>query len=108
MISQMLYEHETGRSFVRNLKQAFADYTAGQEQAVAALIENARGYIQLLDPHIVKEDTILYTVADQVLTQQQQKEMMEGFEKIEAERTGPGKHEEFHQLIHRLENIYVK
>jgi hemerythrin-like domain-containing protein len=108
MITQMLAEHETGRAHISGMKQAFADYKAGQPQAVSALIENARGYIMLLNSHIVKEDTILYEVADQILSPQQQQELAEGFETIEAERTGPGKHEEYHQLIHYLEQIYVK
>jgi len=105
MITQMLSEHENGRALIGGLKQAFAGYNAGQAHAAAALIEHACGYITLLNSHIVKEDTILYAAADQSLTQAQQAELGAGFEKIE-ERTGPGKHEEYHQLIHRLEQVY--
>jgi hemerythrin-like domain-containing protein len=106
MISQMLLEHQQGRAFVKNMKQALADYQAGQTQAMARFIENARGYIGLLTSHIMKEDTILYGVADQSLTPKQQADLMEGFEKTELERTGPGKHAEYHQLIHQLAEIY--
>ena len=107
MLTQMLSEHQTGRTFVKKMKQAFADYNAGQAKAISALIENARGYITLLNNHIIKEDTILYVVADQLLTPVQQKDVMEGFKKIEQERIGAGKHAEFHQFIHQLENIYL-
>ncbi len=105
MIMQMLTEHESGRMFVKGMKQAFDDYTAGETQALSALIEQARGYITLLNDHIVKEDTILYAAADQSLTQAQQTALEAGFEEIE-ERTGAGKHEEYHELIHRLEQVY--
>lgn len=108
MVAQMLAEHDTGRSFGRKLKQAFADYAAGQAHALPALVDNARRYIRILEPHIVKEDTILYVVAEQVLAQAQQTALTAGFAKIEAERAGPGKHEEFHQLIHQLAKVYVK
>ena len=32
--------------------------------------------------------------------------LYEGFEKIEEERIGTGKHEEFHKLMHNLKEIY--
>jgi hemerythrin-like domain-containing protein len=106
MIAQMLREHEQGRAYLKGLKHAFAAYQSGQQQAVPALVENARGYLKLLQDHITKEDTILYLVANQNLTPAQQAELSEGFEKIETERTGPGKHEAYHQMIHQLEHIY--
>lgn len=108
MIAQMLAEHQTGRAQIAGMKQAFAQYQAGRTEALSDFVQNARGYINLLHSHIQKEDTILYVTADQVLSPQQQQDLSEGFETIETERTGPGKHEEYHQLIHQWQQIYVK
>ncbi len=34
--------------------------------------------------------------------------LLQGFEKLEVERIGVGKHEEFHKLLHKLQDIYLK
>ncbi len=107
MIAQMLYEHETGREFVGQIKQAFAAYKSGSMDALPTLIGNLRGYIKLLREHIDKEDHVLYCVAEKLLSQEQDEQMFIAFEAIERERIGAGKHEAFHQMIHRLEAAYV-
>ena len=108
MIAQMLSEHDAGRAFIKNMKQAFAQYQAGTADAGREFGQNANGYIELLRAHIAKEDGILYPFAETLLTDAQQAKLVEGFERIETERTGPGKHEEYHQMIHELEGVYVK
>lgn len=107
MIAQMLAEHQTGRAHIRSMKEAFAHYQAGRADALHEFIQPSRDYINLLNSHILKEDNMLYQVADQVLSPQQQQELEEGFEQVEVERTGPGKHEEYHQMIHHLERVYA-
>jgi len=99
----MRMEHERGRNFVKALAEAVERYEQGDEDAKAAIIENARGYTQLLAQHIPKEDDILYPLADKVLSHQDQKELLERFEKIERERIGEGKHVEYIRLVEKLE-----
>lgn len=106
-IGMMLMEHDQGREYVSNLNRAIADYKAGDPQAAEEIGENARGYVNLLNEHIDKEDNILYMMADMHLTEEQQRDLLGGFEKIEAEKIGPGKHEEFHQLLDTLKKIYL-
>jgi len=107
MIAQMLTEHETGRRFIRQIKQAFEAYKSGDIEVLPILTGNLRGYITLLREHIDKEDHILYHVAEKLLSQKQDEQMFTAFEAIERERIGAGKHEEFHQMIHRLEATYL-
>lgn len=106
-IGMMLMEHDQGREYVRNFTEAIADYKVGDLQATEGIVENAQGYINLLRQHIDKEDNILYMMADMHLTEKQQRDLLKGFEKIEAEKIGPGKHEEFHQLLDNLKKIYL-
>ena len=54
-----------------------------------------------------KEDTVLFPMADSRLSQKKQKELLQGFEDIERERIGSGKHEEFHRLLDTLEVTYL-
>ena len=108
MITQMLAEHQTGRAHINGMKEAFAHYQSGRADALREFIQPSRDYINLLNSHILKEDSILYNTADQVLSPQQQQELAAGFETVEVERTGPGKHEEYHQMIHHLEHVYAR
>ncbi|MFZ5366113.1 MAG: hemerythrin domain-containing protein [Patescibacteria group bacterium] len=101
-IGMMLFEHEEGRGYVAGLTKAIEGYRSGKNTK-EEIIENARGYIGILENHIPKEDNILYPMGEQVLSPQDDSNLISEFEKIEKERIVPGKHEEYHRLIERLE-----
>ncbi len=71
------------------------------------LPQNAQGYVSLLRDHIEKENNILFVIADDHLAEGKQEELFKGFERIEVERIGIGKHEEFHGLLKKLSGIYL-
>ena len=77
---QMLYEHDLGRNFVKGMEQA------SKENNKEKLMENARGYSQLLQEHIYKEDNILYPMADEALNEKTQKSILEKFKKLEKNK----------------------
>ncbi|MBI2303927.1 MAG: hemerythrin domain-containing protein [Chloroflexi bacterium] len=103
----MLVEHNLGRGYVKGFAEAIARYKAGEQQASPQIVENARGYVALLTQHIDKEEGILYRMADRHISKEKQRELLEEFERVERERIGPGKHEEFHRLLDRLGSIYI-
>jgi len=72
-MDQMLHEHDIGREFVKNLEKGL------KEKNKEKIIENARGYCQLLREHIFKEDNILYGMANEALTDNEQKSLLEKF-----------------------------
>lgn len=100
----MMMEHEQGRKYIRGLAEAVEKYSKGDKAVERAILENARGYVSLLSRHIPKEDTILYPLADRMLGPDEQRELLEKFEKIEMEKIGPGKHEYYLHMIKELEN----
>jgi hemerythrin-like domain-containing protein len=106
-IAVMLSEHVMGRNYVRAISEAYSGYKAGNMSASVGLIENAEGYISLMLVHIDKEDNMLYPMADSLFSKEKQELLYDGFEKIEIERIGIGKHEEFHGLIDKLSKIYL-
>lgn len=106
-IGVMLHEHTLGRDYVKGMAEAIAEYRAGSTAAAARIAQNARAFADLLAQHIDKEDNILYPMADRVLSAQRQAELLEGFEQVERERVGPGKHEAYHALLDRLEATYL-
>lgn len=75
-IGQMLHEHDLGREFVKGLSEAV------KKGNKAEIVKNARGYCELLEEHIFKEDNILYPMADEALKESAQKEIAEKFSKI--------------------------
>lgn len=104
----MLHEHTTGRGFIAGLKEAIAGLKSNRTDAPALLASNARQYIELLTQHIEKENTVLFMIADARLPEEEDARLVEAFEELERERIGPGKHEEFHKLLARLEKTYLK
>ncbi len=76
-VEQMLYEHNLGRNFVKGMEEGLK---GGNKNKV---IENARGYAQLIQEHINKEDNILYPMADEALSEKAKKSMLKEFEKAD-------------------------
>ena len=46
-------------------------------------------------------------MADERLSAQQQEELLKGFDRVEREETGAGVHEKYHEMLHRLRDIYL-
>jgi hemerythrin-like domain-containing protein len=101
-IGVMLQEHVQGRSFVRATGDALSRAGAGDGAAVASVADNLSGFVRLLRAHIYKEDNILYPMADQIFSPQDQQALAAEFDRVEAEEMGEGVHERYHELAHRL------
>jgi hemerythrin-like domain-containing protein len=106
-IGVMLKEHQLGRDYVANMTAALARYSDDGEKAARDLVKNARDYITLLAQHIEKENNVLFPIADKNLSDEKQAEIWEGFETIEKQKIGAGKHEAFHKMIASLEKMYL-
>jgi hemerythrin-like domain-containing protein len=103
----MLAEHEQGRIFTRGMLQATQELQKGDAGARERIAQNALGYAVLLRQHIMKEDNILFPMADQVIPLDQQDDVYAGFERVEHEETGEGVHEKYLGLAERLEGQVV-
>jgi hemerythrin-like domain-containing protein len=106
-IGAMLAEHAEGRGYIKNMTEAFGGFKKGEHFSGTRIVEYAKKYIALLKQHIDKEDTVLYPMGDARMTNEKNKELLAGFDKIEDERIGSGKHEQFHAMIDKLKNIYL-
>ena len=98
----ILEEHEQGRAHVRGMAAAIEGAAAGKSEAVAEFVTHAQGYLDLLREHIEKEDYCLFELADQALTADDQKRLLQAFENVEHEQMGQGAHEKFHALADAL------
>ena len=104
----MLRDHQTGRDFIKAMSEGYFSFKAGENVNAKSIIQNAKVYIALLRGHIDKENSILFAMADKLLSEEKQDELYEGFEKIEDERIGIGRHEEYHGLLGKLNEIYLE
>ncbi len=105
-VAVMLSEHEMGRKFVRGMADAAAGAGRGDRGAAQRFVHHARGYAELLHSHIWKEDEVLFPMADETLDEATDRGLVEEFEKVEEERVGHGKHEQFHRLMEELAKSY--
>jgi len=106
-IHTMLMEHEEGRAYVRGVSEALELAKTDPEAATPALFENARAYLLLLRQHILKEDEILFHLADEVLTAEDQKKLMCEFEEHEAKEIGGGLHERYLKIAEELDATQI-
>lgn len=103
-IGVMLAEHEEGRRITRAMRAAAERMGAGDAGARAEVRRHALDYVGLLRQHILKEDNVLFPMAGRVIQAVGQREVAEGFERIEREETGQGVHERFLGLAAALED----
>ncbi len=102
-IGVMLAEHVEGRAAVARMKSALAD--GGLDSA--AFVEGADAYLALLRIHIRKENMILFPLGDRKIPVEQEAGLLDRFERHEKTVMGPGAHERFHDLLHRLRKTYL-
>lgn len=107
-IGVMLTEHEAGRAFVRDMAVSMGQFREGNTEALMRLVHNARSYIDLLANHIQKEDNVLFPMANDRISDEEANRMAAEFDRIEREEVGEGRHEEFHSMLERLGEFYVR
>ncbi len=103
-VGVMLHEHTRGRELVKGLAEGVKTYKGSGE--ASGIVENARSYADLLRQHIYKEDNVLFMMADERLSAEEQDRLFEEFERIEKERIGEGMHEKYHEMLHSLMEMY--
>lgn len=104
-IGAMLNEHQQGRDHVSGMKNALNAYSGGNNAALRDLIAHARAYISLLQDHIEKENQVLFPIAARHLSAATMNALKTGFDQIETQRIGAGKHEAFHRMLAELQNV---
>jgi hemerythrin-like domain-containing protein len=78
----MREEHRVGRAFIQDMADGIA------ENDTAAFVAAARGYVELLREHILKEDQILFPMADRLLPPEEHESLGRIFEKVEKKDVG--------------------
>jgi hemerythrin-like domain-containing protein len=101
-IGMMLHEHEEGRRRLAAVANALPAAANGDPAAMVKVAENLLAYTRLLRMHIGKEDNVMYPLGDRLFTPEDQHELAEAFDRVEAEEIGKGVHEKYHEMAYRL------
>ena len=104
-IGVMLVEHELGRGYIKAMNEALNNLES--EEARVAFVDNALSYIALLRDHIFKEDNVLFDMARAVLSEEDDRRLLEEFKEIELEKLGPGVHEELARSLDVVEKLLI-
>lgn len=101
-VAVMLQEHDLGRSFVAQMSTNLSAAVDGDEAALGQFLLNAEHYVQLLRAHIVKEDEILFPLADRMLSDADFTQMTADFDRVESHHMGEGTHQRYLDLAKSL------
>lgn len=107
LINILLLEHAEGRGYIAKMVEAIGEKEKNPSRFAEVFRDNAKRYIALLDQHIDKENTILFPSAKHSIPESQLKELEDGFENVENNIIGPGRHKELHGIINKLKGIYL-
>jgi hemerythrin-like domain-containing protein len=102
-IAVMLAEHEEGRGLTRAMRKAAERLERGESQAAPEVARNGLAYASMLRQHILKEDNILYPMAEQAIPKQEQESLAAAFERIEQEERREGVQRKYLELAAKLE-----
>jgi hemerythrin-like domain-containing protein len=100
-ISVLLSEHQAARDCIRAIDAALPE-AADSQAARDVVAENLKLYAFLLPLHIGKEDTILFGLVEELLSDQEQEILAADFMDIEGDKAGAELRERYRELAHSL------
>lgn len=106
-VSVMLNEHDEGRKFVKGMIDGIDSYSTDGDSSLPDIYLNMQGYIDLLRAHIGKENNVLFKMADRMLSQQEQQQLVDAFTLVETNDYGNGQIKQFILDIEGLEAVYL-
>jgi len=100
----MLVEHDIGRRLIKALEEDLENIERDPEARRDA-VDSALSYVGLIKEHIFKEDNVLFKIADELMSVNEDERLVEEFEKIEINTIGSGVHEQLIKLLDEVECI---
>jgi hemerythrin-like domain-containing protein len=101
-VAVMMYEHEEGRRYTAGFRTAAESLKNGDTGAATDVVRNALDYVYLLREHIMKEDRVLFPMADQLLSGDDMQDVSRKFERVVAEDEENGQIARYKALADQL------
>ncbi len=100
----MLVEHDLGRLYISELKEALTRVKSGEDESKLDVIANAIGYANHLARHIAKEDQLIYPYASGNLKAETLQSIDERVDQFEKEAEEKQIQEHYKKILEELEN----
>jgi hemerythrin-like domain-containing protein len=107
-VAVMLMDHEQGREYVRGIVENIQLFKAGQLSALNLVYSNMSGYSELLSNHISKENNILFRMADNAFTIDDQQSLLTRFSFIDSGSGSGPSGPDYIKRIETLANQYLQ
>lgn len=104
-IAMMKYEHQQGRAFTMAVRQAAEKGIAGDPSAKNSLISYARSYILLLREHILKEDNVLFPMAERIIPLAQHDFVDREFAHVDNDVIGQDTRDKYLAILDKLQQL---
>jgi hemerythrin-like domain-containing protein len=98
----MRHEHEQGRALIAAMSDCVQAALRGDNRKSHKFAAHAKAYVNLLRQHIHKEDHCLFPMADRVLSDDDQRLLVEAFDDVEHAPEMVGRHERYLELANTL------
>lgn len=105
-VGVMLAEHEQGRGYIRTMSDQIAAAAEGDADAIDMFAGAAKAYVAMLRAHIMKEDQVLFPLADRMMTDEDERSLMAAYDHVEHHHMGEGTHERYLEIASRLAEKY--
>lgn len=106
-VAVMLAEHVQGRAYIKGVADGIIAFKSGDRKALESIYANMEEYALLLTAHIGKENNILFRMADQALTADEQSLLLAQFDDVEKHTEQAYQTANSIQKINELANIYL-
>lgn len=107
-VAVMLNEHVQGRKHVAGMVAGIEKYRTGNKDGLFEIHEHLMGYAYLLQNHISKENNVLFKMADQAFSDNDQQELAQQFAEIEAGYDKAFNRESAILKINQLAELYLE
>jgi hemerythrin-like domain-containing protein len=105
-VAVMLNEHVQGRNWVKGISDNIILYKKGNNLALKSIYQNMLGYVELLRNHISKENNILFRMADNVLSDADNRILLSQFEAEQKSMSAGNGGEKYIAVIESLATFY--
>ncbi len=99
-IERLLPEHTRGRHWIAKMRQALQPFKA------EVFHDAARGYAELLLAHIEQENTVLFPMAERLLSTEELIALAREYEEFEVKVMGRERHEALHHMLGEMQMRY--
>lgn len=105
-ISLMLYEHILTHNYLKDINNCVQNCKIGNAFSGEILAETLMNYVLLEERHMQKEVNIIYPIANDVLSNEQQNQILIQFDEIEQMIENKEFHNNYQKLLRNLKNKY--